>query len=74
MGAKRQEAINTQRPTDNATAAPGPKNDFSPTTLPRLAIYGALVGRATIARIPVVGHTIATTDRIHKHDEDSDTD
>lgn len=41
MGAKRQEAINTQRPTDNATAAPGPKNDFSPTTLPRLAIYGA---------------------------------
>jgi hypothetical protein len=31
----RQEDVTTQRLTDNTPAAPGPKNDLSPITLPR---------------------------------------
>ena len=56
MGAKRQEDMKTHRLTDNATAAPGPKNDLSATTLQRQAIYGVLVGRDTIALMPAPQH------------------
>ena len=65
MGAKRKQDMKTQRPTDDSIAAPGPKKDLTPTTLPTQAIYGVLVGPNTVALIPESGHL--GTDPTHSH-------
>jgi hypothetical protein len=47
---KRQKVCDVEtNAAAGATAAPGPEHDLSSTTLPIQAIYGVLVGKATVA-------------------------